>query len=122
MTAGTLKAATKVTTASTRIPPESEELEFIENTRTGTVHILPWDDRPPEKIPEGTLGDVAFVLLTGPAPLMLCGTRLRHTWPGAPGQPVSEFPDENLCRACVRALGDQSVRAFGHPQPGDDQP
>jgi len=42
--------------------------------------------------------------------------------PSAPGQPVSEFPDENLCRACVRALGDQSVRAFGHPQPGDDQP
>jgi hypothetical protein len=47
---------------------------------------------------------------------MLCGTRLRHTWPGAPGQPVSELPDENLCRACVRALGDQSVRAFEHPQ------
>jgi len=53
---------------------------------------------------------LAVAFLTGPAPLMLCGTRLRHTWPGAPGQPVSEFPDENLCRACVRALGDQSVR------------
>jgi hypothetical protein len=53
---------------------------------------------------------------------MLCGTRLRHTWPGAAGQPVSEFPDENLCRAGVRALGDQSVRAFEHPQPGDDHP
>jgi len=48
---------------------------------------------------------------------MLCGARLRHTWPGAPGQPVSEFPDDKLCRACVRALGGQAVRAFEHPQP-----
>jgi hypothetical protein len=53
---------------------------------------------------------------------MLCGTRLHHTWPGAPGRLVSVFPDESLCRACVRALGDQSVRAFEHPQPDEGKP
>jgi hypothetical protein len=61
--------------ASTRIPPDSEELEFIENTRTGTVHILPWDDTPPEKIPEGRLADFAVALLTGPAPSWTSSTR-----------------------------------------------
>ena len=101
-----------------RIPPAGEDLEFIENTGTGTVHILPWDDTPPEKISEGKLAESLVAVLTGPAPPMLGGKRLRHIWPGAPGQPVSEFPDENLCRACVHALGDQSVRAFEHPQPG----
>jgi hypothetical protein len=72
---------------SPRVPPEGEDLEFIENIRTGTVHILPWDDTPPEKIPECNLADFVVALLTGSAPQMLCGTRLRHTWPGAPGQP-----------------------------------
>ena len=86
---------------STRIPPGSEELEFVENTRTGTVHVLPWDDSPPEEIPAGRWGDSVVALLTGP---------------------VSEFPDEFLCRACVRALGDQAARTFEHPQPGADQP
>ncbi len=81
------------------------------------MHILPWDGRPPEEVPAGTLAEAVVALLTGPPPLMLCGARLRHTWPGAPGQPVSEFPDDKLCRACVRALGDQAVRAFEHPQP-----
>jgi len=42
---------------------------------------------PPEKIPECNLADFVVALLTGSAPQMLCGTRLRHTWPGAPGQP-----------------------------------
>jgi len=46
-------------------------LEFIENTGTGTVHILPWDDTPPEKISEGKLAESLVALLTGPAPPML---------------------------------------------------
>ena len=48
------------------------------------MHILPWDGRPPEEVPAGTLPEAAVALLTGPPPLMLCGTGLRHTWPGAP--------------------------------------
>lgn len=106
---------------ASRIPPESEDLEFIRNTRTGTVHILPWDDSP-EEIPAGDWGDAVAARLASPPPGMLCGTRLRHGWPGEPGEPVDEFGDNDLCVACVRALGDQSVRAFEHPQPGDGQP
>jgi hypothetical protein len=69
-----------------------------------------WPRSDAHVLPEGTLGDVAVVLLTGPAPLMLCGTRLRHTWPGAPGQPVSEFPDENLAGpACERSATSPSA-------------
>jgi hypothetical protein len=53
-------------TASPRVPPAGEDREFIENTGTGTVHVLPWDDRPPEKIPEGKLGEALVALLTDP--------------------------------------------------------
>jgi hypothetical protein len=38
---------------SPRVPPDGEDLGFIENARTGTVHILPWDDTPAEKIEGG---------------------------------------------------------------------
>ncbi|MGH3193352.1 MAG: hypothetical protein ACRDPY_22165 [Streptosporangiaceae bacterium] len=103
--------------STARIPPEGEDLEFIENTRTGTVHILPYDGSEPQEIPAGQWAKAIATLLTSPPPPMLCGTRLRHTWPGAPGQPISEFPDADLCRACIRALGDQAARAFEHPPP-----
>lgn len=29
------------------------------------------------------------------------------------------FPGEDLCPGCVNALGEESWRAFEHPQPGD---
>lgn len=44
---------------------------------------------------------------------------LRHAWPGAWGQPVSEFPDQDLCRACVHALGGEFVRTLEHGGGGD---
>jgi hypothetical protein len=91
-------------------------LEFIENTGTGTVHILPWDDTPPEKISEGKLAESLVALLTGPAPPMLCGKRLRHIWPGAPGhpqpggnthepsgEPATAGPTETRCAPRVRS-------------------
>jgi hypothetical protein len=104
-----------------RIPPAGDDLEFVENTRTGTVHILPWDDGTSAEVPADAWGEAIAAWLTGPRPLMLCGTKLRCSWPGAPGQPLSEFPDEKLCRACVRVLGDQGARAFEHPQPRSAQ-
>jgi hypothetical protein len=67
---------------SLRVPPEGQAMEFIENTGTGTVHILPWNDSGPTPVPPGGWGDAIAVLLTAPPPQMLCGFRLRHTWPG----------------------------------------
>jgi hypothetical protein len=106
---------------SPRVPPEGQALDFIENTGTGSVHILPWNDSEPTPVPPGGWGDAIAALLTAPATTDVVRLPAPPHLAGGPGQPVSSFPDEALCAACVRALGDQSVRAFEHPQPGDDQ-
>jgi len=42
---------------------------------------------------------LAVAFLTGPAPLMLCGTRLRHTWPGVPRPVGRGIGGTNVARA-----------------------
>lgn len=102
-----------------RIPPESEDLEFIRNKRTGTVHVEvycpdPRDtDEPVRRLADCTDEEAMDIILGQTA--MLCGERFAMC-PGGHAEYVSEFPDEKLCRGCWRALGDQSSRAFEHPQ------
>lgn len=102
-----------------RIPPESEELKFVRNTKTGTVHVQPRDGSDPVDVPAGTgWGEAVAAWLAAPPPGMLCGARLRlEPWGSA--EYVGTFEDEDLCAACVRLLGGQSARAFEHPRPGD---
>jgi hypothetical protein len=100
-----------------RIPPQGEQLEFARNNKTGRVHILCYGpDRhwiPPTRADAGPAAEV-LSMLTAPC-RMLCGVRLLA---GAFGQYPAvwmagdSFADDDLCVACVQALGDQSWRAF----------
>jgi hypothetical protein len=102
----------------TRIPPLSEQLQFARNTTTGRVHILVakgpgryWV--PLTRSPEHPGADLMMGLLTNPC-RMLCGAKFLV---GATDQfPAVRtgggFDDDDLCIACVQALGDQSWRAF----------
>jgi hypothetical protein len=103
-------------TETTRIPPLSERLEFARNTETRRVHVLcseparywlpvTWEDP-----------KVAMILGLLSTPCrMLCGAKLlvgvddrqRAVWEAG-----DDFDDDDLCIACVRALGDQQWRAF----------
>jgi hypothetical protein len=56
----------------------------------------------------------------------LCGHTIRLNYTGAPdsqvngtGHLIDAFPDDDICWACVRALGDLSHLAFAHPQTED---
>lgn len=118
--------------SAARIPPESEQLEFARNTKTGCVHILcrgpgrRW--APPTRENEDPLSfsGVVHDALLAPS-RMLCGAKLLvgpfenlpAVWVGG-----DHFADDDFCIACVQALGDQSWRAF-HPDnrapcPDDD--
>lgn len=52
----------------------------------------------------------------------VCGINI-DTAPGCTpgGVGISVFPDELLCGRCHKLLGDQSDRAFEHPQPGQEE-
>lgn len=82
-----------------RVPPEGEE--FGKNAETGRVHIMPWTPR--DEAPAIFSFDLGDAYTK-----MLCGTRL---WP-AVYVAGDDFADSDLCARCVRALGDQSDRAF----------
>jgi len=83
-----------------RLAPLSEPLEFARNPSTGRVHIMRWCPRD-----EGP----SFAALTLSVHIrVLCGVDL---W-GAPYVAGDGFADDDLCIACVRALGDQQWRAF----------
>lgn len=100
-----------------RIAPAGEPLVFVQNTRTGTVHVLPFEVREEDvtrALPGvrslGWRGAMARTRMLCPAYLIVgddCN---------APATLVDgrDFADYDLCAACVRALGDQSPRAF-HP-------
>jgi hypothetical protein len=100
-----------------RVPPEGELLEFVRVTRTGRVHVLPSPPGPIERALPGPPSDaevVNLLALAGRQP-MLCGTRL-IVGPDSSWQAVRTagyaFEDDDLCPGCIRALGDQSHRAF----------
>lgn len=95
------------------VPPEGEPLEFVRNKRTGRVHILRHlEDRAPG--PAVSFAEGLAKMFTTPRK-MLCPVRLRvggfddfpGTWVGG-----DHFTDDDLCVACVQALGDQQWRAF----------
>lgn len=103
--------------------PENAELQFARNNQTGTVHVLPYqpvqEHAVPEAIAELLNSSEMFALPAVRALRMLCGTRLFVGISGTdPAVQVEAFADEDTCHACVRALGDQSPRAFEHPVPG----
>jgi hypothetical protein len=67
-----------------------------------------------------------WVIRGGPRRVTICGQTIRLNYTGAPdskvngnGHLVDCFPDDDICRACVKALGDLSDLAFAHPQPED---
>jgi hypothetical protein len=101
-------------TGKREVPLPGEPLDFVLNTRTGCVHVVPRDAGAPADVPPGEWGQAVAATLAGPPPQMMCGTRLRYGWPGAAGEWVNggNFTDEDLCVPCVHALGDQSWRAF----------
>lgn len=108
---GTKKAA--------RIPPPHAELKFAQNNHTGKVHIQPYVPEPyedgHEPVDLGFAEGLAQFMTQGPIS-MLCGTRLR-LHPRFHDEHASyvggeHFDDDDLCIACVMALGGQQWRAF----------
>jgi hypothetical protein len=102
-----------------RIPPQHADLKFARNNHTGRVHILPYvpdpgeDGYEPEELSFGE--GLAQFMTQGPIS-MLCGTLLR-LHPRFHDEHASyvggdHFTDDDLCIACVMALGDQQWRAF----------
>ena len=105
------------TRSARRIPPESELLEFARTSTTGTVHVVGygpdsyWVPLLRRENPEAA---AILGLLSSPR-RMLCGTRLLVS--SVDGQQAvwesgDAFADDDLCEGCVRAMGDQSWRAF----------
>jgi hypothetical protein len=107
--------------------PDHAELEFVKQSRTGRVHVLPYrpeswegDEKPfmlASFLPvsaEG--GDDALVDAILGRVKALCGYE-GYTAPGGRLQYVcrEDFNDDALCVSCVRALGDKSGRAFEYP-------
>lgn len=96
------------------------ELRFVQQRRTGTVHVLvPVNpDTEPEHV-RGRIDWIGWLRDNRPA---VCGYRARALFDADADsdQYVSEFPDSRLCGRCHRALGSHSDRAFEHPQPSDD--
>jgi hypothetical protein len=104
-------------TPALRVPAEGEPLGFIQQIKTGRVHILPAASPIDRALPgpreEATDAELLYAL-AGSRP-MLCGTRLivgpDRTWP-AVHVGGDTFTDDALHAKCVHALGDQQHRAF----------
>jgi hypothetical protein len=105
-------------TKAARIPPDGEQLEFVRNTKTGRVHIMCYGPESYWTSPARDEMDpraVAVLNWVAQPRRMLCGAkllvgaddRLPAAW--ATGD---HFDDDDLCIACVTALGDQQWRAF----------
>ena len=102
--------------------PDAAELEFAEYKPTGTVHIhqyVPprWREAPGEADYSITFAE-GLQLMSTTKQRMICGTRFRIGW-GGPGEWTDCFEDDAFCVRCIRALSDQSARAFEHRRPGD---
>jgi hypothetical protein len=110
------------------------ELTFV-RVAADRVHVVR-PDLPGEELvgvpisPEGEPASASFaaamadwVIRGGPRQVTLCGHTIRLNYTGAPdstvngnGHLVDAFPDDGICWACVKALGDLSRLAFAHPQ------
>lgn len=107
-------------------------LDFVRRGDTGAVHVIVQEGSSSEPNPEfaerweratrrrtEALGHpmlAAEVLAFSPV-LTLCG-QVIYTGPVHDGQITDCFDDNDLCRSCHRALGDQADSAFEHRQPG----
>jgi len=103
--------------SASRIPPPGEQLEFARNTETRRVHIVrygPTRNWVPSATRESPEAAAIMSLISTPC-RMLCGAKLlvgvsdsqRAVWEAG-----EDFDDDDLCIACVQALGDQQWRAF----------
>lgn len=105
-----------------KVPPLGEPLEFARTESTGRVHILPWSPGPEDDgwAEPPAMGFAEGLAMAAATPVRtLCGQRLRIALAGSnavasPGDFIGGdgFTDDDLCIACVRALGDQQWRAF----------
>lgn len=94
----------------------SDSLSFVRNGRSSTVHVVAPPDTPwPSAVGTeyATMGP-AWALVTIPV-LTLCGW-IARTSPAFDDHYVEAFPDDSLCHACHKALGDQAHLAFEHEQ------
>jgi hypothetical protein len=102
-----------------QIAPEHVDLEFARYNRTGTVHVLPYTPGPEDEDfdPVDISWAEAGLLMLEPT-IMICGDRFVVNAMDLPscGVWVDEFADDDICGRCVKTLGDQSPRAFEHPQ------
>lgn len=98
----------------------TNDVDFVRNFATNKVHVvvprLPiWKaDRDAVALPFAAMADLDLWKTA-----MLCGFRALVGMTGSPeidrADFVTTFPDEDLCAACIRAMGDDSWRAFEHP-------
>ncbi|MFE2346444.1 hypothetical protein [Kitasatospora cineracea] len=98
--------------------PDDAELRFIRTVATGTVHlIITPRERATDTTPAVSIATGLTAWASGARPVITrCGA---HTQPviTTRWEYVSEFDDDDLCRACYRTLApaDQH-RAFEHAQ------
>lgn len=101
-------------------PPDREPLEFVRNGTTGTVHVVASETDHVEHYQRAIDRDLLpeepmLHLALGPV-LTLCGW-LARTSPAFNDHRTDCFNDDDLCRACHRALGDRAAEAFEHDTP-----
>lgn len=102
-----------------QVLPELAELSFVRTVATGTVHIVisvpTWAEA--EEPPSLSIAEGLAKLAGGElATTVLCGREA--VFGGTRHEPVGRFADEDLCRACHRALpADEQWRAFEHDTP-----
>ena len=102
--------------------PDRAEIQFAVYKPTGRVHVVchepePWEDG--VEIEKVSFAEGLQGMFETPR-RMICGARFIVGLPGARGEWEDVFPDEDICGACVRVLGDRSARAFEHRRPGDE--
>ena len=96
-----------------------DELRFVRNGRTGTVHVVVPATRGhvERSVTLGESSGGALAELMGSLGQLpaLCGFTANITTNLPDGdEPISIFDDEDLCGACHRALGPLAHRAFEH--------
>lgn len=102
-----------------QVLPELAELSFVRAVASGTVHIVvsvpTWAE--PEEPPAMSMAEGLAKLAAGElATTVLCGRQAELA--GTRYEPVGRFADEDLCRACHRALpAAEQWRAFQHDTP-----
>ena len=108
---------------TTGIAPESEDLDFVRNRDSGTVHVLRWDDRPGRRFADLSAEDALAAVLG--LRRTLCGREARASRDEAMVGAwihTERFPDDALCTQCHAALDRHGMahRAFEHPQADDE--